>query len=126
MTKSWIVFIVSATFLISALYLCPCKVVSVAERTKFLSQSHDHDCCERMKNCPMPKEKSKGLMSMLSVAHHQDGRVEGTHRLTEIKIDFVDVQLEPVIKIASVSLSDSHLQTHSPPELYLKHSSLLI
>ncbi len=112
-------------FLISAVYLCPCKI-SASARTQFLSQSHDHDCCKRMKNCPAPKEKSKGLMSMLSVAHHQDGRVEVPQHLSEIKIDFVAAQLEPVIKMAFSSFLDFSLQTHSPPQLYLKHSVLLI
>jgi hypothetical protein len=65
-------------------------------------------------------------MSMLSVLHHQDGRVEVSHRLSEIKIEFVDAQLEPAIRITSPRFSNSLFQTHSPPELYLKHSILLI
>lgn len=125
MKKTITIFTILIPFLISAVYLCPCKV-SASVRTEFLSQSQDHDCCKRMKNCPAPKEKSKGLMSMLSVAHHQDGRVEVLQHLSEIRIDFVDAQPRPAIKIVSSPLSDLSLQTHSPPELYLKHSVLLI
>lgn len=121
--KAILLFAILIPFLVSAVYLCPCKVMGASKGT-FLAQSHD--CCDRMKNCPSPKGKSKGIMSMLPALHHPDSRVEVPQHLTEIAVDFADVQVQPVIRISSLPISDAPLQTHSPPELYLKHSVLLI
>jgi hypothetical protein len=120
--KTITLFAILIPFFISAVYLCPCKVGVIS---KSISLSRSHDCCERMKNCPAPKGQSKGMMSMLSVLQQPDARVEVPARIAEAIADLTDLQDLPVIESLPFEFN-LHLQTHSPPELYLKHSVLLI
>lgn len=62
---------------------------------------------------------------MLSVLQHPDTRVEVPARMAEVIADLTDIQFLPVIESLPFEFN-SYLQTHSPPQLYLKHSVLLI
>lgn len=108
MKKASVFFTILIPFLVSALYLCPCKV-SAAENISLAQRSHD--CCERMKNCPVPKEASKGMQSMLSVPHYQDSRVEVFSYSTEVPIDFAGIQIHQPLE--PLSRPYLNLSSHS-------------
>src|SRR3989338_8594517 len=58
-------------FLLSAIYLCPCKVTFASSLAETLPHCErldkgdkSHNCCDRMANCP--KKETSGIKNLLS------------------------------------------------------------
>lgn len=116
MTKKIIALALLPFFLIGALYLCPCKAAFAAET---------HKCCDKMKNCPL-KDGTKGIKNLLSSFSPQESQ-----KLNAIPDGFSQPIQYEINEDTVQTAQDFHaiLFDHSalsPPDLFIKHASLLI
>lgn len=121
MTKKIFAFSLLPIFLVSALYLCPCKALFAS-----LSHNKSHSCCDKMKDCPL-KDQTKGMKSLLSSFSVQEG--QNLSNFSSVFFHTISYELNLETTTVHQNFHVTALlpyATSSPPDLFIKHSALLI
>ena len=116
MTKKITAFSLLPFFLISALYLCPCKVVFA---------SPTHNCCDKMKNCPS-KNEAKGMKNLLSSFSLQEGQNLNVFPQVFSQPVHYEINQNIVRTVQNFQAVSFDYSSSSPPDLFIKHAALLI
>ena len=117
MTKKIIAFNLLPFFLISAIYLCPCKAAYAAET---------HKCCDKMKDCPS-KDGAKGIKNLLSSFSLQES--QNLNVVPDVFSQPVHYELNQDTVLTAQNFHAvlfNYSSSPSPPDLFIKHSALLI
>jgi len=112
-----------------ALYLCPCSFAEPASGLH-ITKAPMHDCCEGMSECPLKNQNTPGMKSFLDSFSH-DSRSGQAFDLDLTPLRLSSQILSPILDNVHLPVALNHrlelqIFKSNPPDLFIKHASLLI